>query len=105
MTELSEAARLARNAYLKAWKKKNAAKVQEYNNNYWQRKANEAGVTHSNTDKVTVTHKPVTDKLSVSNSSNALKCLECGLSFEGKRADSKFCSISCKQKFHRKKAK
>ena len=102
---LSEAARLARNAYLKAWKHKNAEKVQEYNVTYWQRKADKAGVTDNNTDKVTVTHKGVTDKLSVSKSSNTLKCFECGKSFEGKRSDSKFCSPSCKQKFHRKKAK
>lgn len=37
---LNEKAREERNAYLRAWRKKNKDKVKKYNNDYWERKAN-----------------------------------------------------------------
>ena len=37
--ELSDAAREARNAAARAWRKKNKDRVQEYNRRYWERKA------------------------------------------------------------------
>lgn len=37
--ELSKAARESRNAYLRAWKKKNKDKVQAYHKNYWEKRA------------------------------------------------------------------
>lgn len=39
--ELKEAARLARNAYMSQWKRKNRDKVRGYNQRYWQRIAAE----------------------------------------------------------------
>jgi hypothetical protein len=38
-TELSEAARMARNRYMRAWKRKNSDRVREYNKNFWERMA------------------------------------------------------------------
>lgn len=40
---LSDAAREARNAANREWRKKNPAKVREYNRRYWERKAEKAG--------------------------------------------------------------
>ena len=40
--ELKEAARLARNAYMSQWKRKNRDKVRGYNQRYWQRRAEKA---------------------------------------------------------------
>lgn len=41
--ELSKAAREARNAANRAWRKKNPGKVREYNRRYWERKAAKSG--------------------------------------------------------------
>lgn len=41
--ELSEAAREARNAANREWRKKHPAKVREYNRRYWERKAAKSG--------------------------------------------------------------
>lgn len=40
--EMSEAARLARNAYKRRWAKANPEKVQAANRRYWERKAQAA---------------------------------------------------------------
>lgn len=37
---MNEKAREERNAYLRAWRKKNKDKVKKYNADYWERKAN-----------------------------------------------------------------
>lgn len=37
--KMSDAAREARNAASRAWRKKNKERVQEYNRRYWERKA------------------------------------------------------------------
>ena len=43
--ELAEAARLARNAYMSQWKRKNRDKVRGYNQRYWQRIAAKTAMT------------------------------------------------------------
>lgn len=40
--ELSEAARQARNAYQREYKRKNADRIRQYNIDFWERKAMEA---------------------------------------------------------------
>ena len=40
---VQEAARKARNAYLRDWRAKNPEKVKQYNANYWERKAAQYG--------------------------------------------------------------
>lgn len=40
--EMSEAAKLARNAYKRRWAKENPDKVKAANRRYWERKAQEA---------------------------------------------------------------
>lgn len=41
--ELTEQARKLRNAYQRTWRLKNAEKLKQYNNNYWERKADPTG--------------------------------------------------------------
>ena len=38
---LTEAAKEAKRAYLREWRKRNKAKQREYENRYWERKAEE----------------------------------------------------------------
>ena len=93
MEKLSEAARIAKNNYLKQWRKKNIDKAKQHEISYWERKA--ANIT----DNVTVTDI-VTDNVTVTDKSN--KCIECGNSFQAKRSDTRYCSQACKQKYYRK---
>lgn len=44
--DLSDAAREARNAAARAWRKKNKDRVQEYNRRYWERKATQEATAH-----------------------------------------------------------
>jgi hypothetical protein len=94
MEKLSEAARIIKNNYLKQWRRDHPEKVKGHNIAYWERKV------ENNPENVTVTDT-VTDNVTVTDKGN--KCIECGLLFQAKRSDTKFCSHACKQKFHRKK--
>lgn len=79
--------------YLKKWRQAHPDKTKEYLVTFWEKQANKTTVTDNVTDKITVT-----------DSSNNITCAICGVSFIAKRSDSKYCSPACKQKHYRLKA-
>ncbi len=62
---------------VREWNAKNPDKLKQYRDNYWNRKAMEAGTI----------------------------CLYCGDTFEPKRSDAKFCKTSCRVSYNRKQKK
>lgn len=102
--ELSDEARKARNAYARAYRRKNLDKIKQYNQRYWEKQAALQVVTDV-TDKSSVTDASVTSVTSVTTESSpdgGKRCRECGKVFESKRPDAKFCSAACKQRNYRK---
>ena len=71
------------------WNDENRDKIKQYNIDCWEKKAS---VTESVTD----------NKATVTNVTNVTTCLECGKVFS-KKANAKFCSDACKQRYYRKK--
>ncbi len=61
------------NAKKREWNAKNPDRVRQHRENYWQRKAEQAGLT----------------------------CFHCGQPFEAKRSDAKYCSTRCRIAFNR----
>ncbi|EHK2357035.1 hypothetical protein ACSXDI_06170 [Clostridium perfringens] len=45
---MNDKAREERNAYMRAWRKKNRDRVKEYNSSYWERKSKLIGKRNSN---------------------------------------------------------
>jgi hypothetical protein len=95
---MSDEAKQAQRDYMKQWKKANKEKVKAYNVAYWERKAIESGFSFIAPVTAPVT-APVIVTAPVPIIGNT--CVMCGKPFEGKRADSKYCSAACKMKHHR----
>lgn len=92
----------ARNAYLRAWRRRNPDKVREHSRRQWLKKAMQEMGRHSVTDNrnTTVTRNATT----VTRNTDAHLCPVCGSHINGSRR-AKYCSPACRQKHYRLKQK
>ena len=108
--QMSETARLARNAYNRNLRLKNPERARELSRKHmavWRQKNperwNELQIAYWERRAIRDTQIAVTDKtLKVTNVTNVSKCQKCGSDLSDKRAGAKFCSTNCRVNFNRK---
>lgn len=61
--ELSDKARLARNAYQRTWRRKHPEKLRQYNADYWERKADPIVAKVRKLSKEGLTQRQIAEKL------------------------------------------
>jgi len=66
MIELSDKAREARNAYQRAWRRKNPELLKQYNIDYWERKADPVGSKVRELSKRGLSQRQISEQLSIS---------------------------------------
>jgi len=66
MENLSNKAREARNSYQRAWRRKNPELLKQYNNEYWERKADPVGSKVRKLSKEGMSQREISAELGIS---------------------------------------
>ncbi len=95
---LSPEARELKNAYQRAWNRKNKDKVRQSQERYYERLVEREKQANGISD-----NKPETDKINLETDIDIAVsiCSNCHGEFTPKRSDAKFCSPSCRLEHHR----